>query len=284
METRICVTPKYPLFWQAVYPHHLRELKIPICKSCGNLVKVSSYDRVICRSLIEELPSDEEFRAELDRLAEQGTIIPPSFKPLHRQKMARYRECGCEDVSFAPEDGALVVPLQDGILMEFDADGNETINFRLLPTDGLSGFGLIDPLISPISFYMINLRTGNLEFGTLDTGVAMPIGAAIEFETQDGRNIIPISNVLERYGVGGDLIHYKHAVETYTVDEEQQGELMLGRFNMDERVLNISNIVVGYKCEVPGDSGEIEWDAQVKINVDCFTRIPYITTKTNRRV
>ena len=254
-DVRVLVSPKYPLFWQALYPSHLREIKIPICRTCGNLIRISSYDRIVCNNNVQS----------------DGKLAP----------------CSSEDVSFDPGEGALIIPLQEGVICEFDADGNDTINFRHLPTDGIQAFGLVDPFLDPAPFYMLNLRTGNLEIGTSLTGIAIPIGIGIEFPTRDGRNILPVSNVLQRYGQGGDLIHYKHAISTVgmsgSVTGGQGNQIEMGRFRMSEGVLDISNIVVGYKCDIPGESGEMEWDVQVKLNVDCYTHIPYITTKATRK-
>jgi hypothetical protein len=188
-------------------------------------------------------------------------------------------------VSFDPNDGALIVSLQNGVICEFDADGNDTINFRYLPTDGIQAFGLVDPFLDPAPFYMLNLRTGNVEVCTSMTGVAVPIGIGIEYPTKDGSNLVPISNVLSRYGQGGDLIHYKHAIASIegSASVQGNGEVEMGRFRMDEKVLDISNIVIGYKCQIPGESGEMEWDVQVKVNVDCRSHIPFITTKATRK-
>jgi len=252
-DVRVLVSPKYPLFWNAIYPDHLREIKVPICRRCGKLIRISSYDRIVCNNSIE-----------VD---------------------SRPMPCSSEDVSFDPDEGALVVPLQEGVICEFDGDGNETINFRYLPTDGLQAFGLIDPFLDPAPFYFLNLRSGNLEVGTSLTGVAIPIGIGIEFPTRDGSNLVPISNVLDRYGQGGCLIHYKHAISSIEGSAAVQGDgqVEMGRFVMDKNVLNISNIVIGYKCRIPGESGEMEWDVQVKVNVDCRSHIPFITTKATRK-
>jgi len=251
-DVQVVVSPKFPLFWQASYPSHLKEIKIPVCLRCGNLIRISSYDHIVCNNNIE-----------ID-----SKLVP----------------CSSDDVSFDPADGAKIVPLQDGIICEFDAFGNDTINFRYLPTDGIQAFGLIDPFLHPAPFYMLNLRTGNLEIATSMTGIGVQLGIGIEFPTKDGSNLIPISNVLDRYGQGGDLIHYKHAVSTISGSAILgEDEIEIGAFKMSERVLGISNIVIGYKCEIPGESGEKEWDVQVKLNVDCRTHIPYVTTKATRK-
>lgn len=254
-DVRVLVSPKYPLFWQALYPSHLKEIKIPICRSCKSLVKISSYDHIVCNNMID-----------ID-----GKLAP----------------CLSEDLSFDPGDGAKIVPLQEGIICEFDHDGNEQVNFKHLPTDGIHAFGLVDPFLDPAPFYMLNLRTGNLEIATSFTGIGVQIGIGIEFPTRDGRNLIPISNVLDRYGQGGDLIHYKHAISTIkasgSIVGEDGGEIEIGKFKMPENILDISNIVIGYKCEIPGESGQMEWDVQVKVNVDCVNHIPYITTKATRK-
>jgi hypothetical protein len=241
------IKPRFPLFWQAIYPENLNELKIPICMDCGSLIKVSSYDDLVCPNTVQQ--------------ADTNT----------------YEMCGSANISFEEDDGALVIPLQYGVLNEFDEDGNEPINFRYLPTAGLQVFGLIDPVVNPPTMYMVNLRTGNLEIGNVNTGRAIPVGVGIEFPTVNGINLIPISMVLNRYGDGGDLIHYKHGIQSGMAKIDVRGkEPTVGGFSMDPGSSNITNIVVGYKCRIPG------WSCQVKINVDCATHLPFITTKATR--
>ena len=248
----ISIKPRLPLFWQSIYSDRLSELRIPVCRECGNLIKVSSYDDIVCPNIVET--SSNEGDANVT-----------------------YGPCGSSDVSFEVDDGALIIPLRYGVLNEFDEDGNEPLNFRYLPTAGLEAFGLIDPIVSPPTMYMINLRTGNLEMGNVNTGMAIPLGIGIEFPTPDGINVVPISMVLERYGVGGDLIHYKHGNHSGMASIDVVGnQVTMGGFEMDPASLEITNIVVGYKCRIPG------WTCQVKINVDCATHLPFITTKATR--
>jgi hypothetical protein len=267
---QISIKPRFPLFWQAIYPEHLRELRIPICRRCGNLIKVSSYDDVVCPNTVAHMPTGDEVMASGMDLADSQIAILIETK-------TTYGPCESTDISFDVDDGALVIPLQYGVLNEFDEDGNEPINFRHLPTAGLQAFGLIDPILRPPTMYMINLNTGTLEFGNVNTGMAIPVGVGIEFPTVNGINVVPISMVLQRYGDGGDLIHYQHGNHSGMASVDVLGgEATMGGFEMDPSSMEITNIVVGYKCRIPG------WTCQVKINVDCATHIPFVTTKATR--
>ena len=269
-DRHLSIKPRLPLFWEAIYPEHVRELRIPVCRACGNLIKVSSYASIVCPNTVEIEPTAEELTA-MGGGADQNRIAELV------DRNTTYRQCGSQDISFDEGDGALVVPLQFGVLNEFDEDGNEPLNFRYLPTDGLQAFGLIDPIVQPPTFYLLNLRSGNLEIGNVNTGVAIPIGIGIEFPTRDGTNIIPISMVLERYGQGGSLIHYKHGCNTATGEVEViGGRPQIRMFDLAPGSQQITNITVGYKCQIPG------WNCQVKINVECSTHIPFITTKATR--
>lgn len=270
-DRHISIKPRFPLFWQAIYPEHVRELRIPICRECKSLIKVSSYDNIVCNNTVERILTNayREMLMNADMTDEERAEVA--------RKYTVYGPCDSRDVSFEPADGALVVPLRYGVLNEFDEEGNEPLNFRHLPTDGLQAFGLIDPIVNPPTMYMINLNTGTLEVGNVNTGMAIPLGIGIEFPTHNGINVVPISMVLGHYGVGGDLIHYKHGNHTgVAAIDVIGGTPMLGGFEMDPASLEITNIVVGYKCQIPG------WNCQVKINVDCATHIPFVTTKATR--
>lgn len=208
----IGVRSEFPLFWQAVYPTNLTELRIPKCRSCGRLFKVSDYSRVTCP------------------------------------------DPGCDgDITWDVDEGARRVPLVGGVLSEFDAEGESPLNFTLLPTDGLEYFGLVDVVTE--QYYTLNMKNGRFFLGSGRPPVYTQVGIGIVAPTVNGRNLVRVSDQLEHYGVGGDLIHFKHAEST------------LGGGS------RITNIVVGYKCRIPG------WDATVLINVDTATHVPYIATK-----
>ena len=269
-DRQISIKPRFPLFWQAIYPEHVMELRIPICGKCGSLIKVSSYDSISCPNTVAAVPTAEE-------LVAMGYDLSVTPVDTLIEKHTTYQTCGSRDVSFETADGALVVPLQYGVLNEFDEDGNEPLSFRYLPTDGLQVFGLIDPMVNPPTMYMVNLNTGNIEVGNVNTGIGIPIGVGIEFPTKSGANVVPISMVLERYGQGGDLIHYKHATHSGMANVRVVGGTpMIGRFDLDPGSQQITNITIGYKCRIP------EWLCQVKISVECNTHIPFITTKATR--
>ena len=269
-DRHVSIKPRLPLFWQAIYPEHVRELRVPICRDCGNLIKVSSYDSIVCPNTLAVVPTEEEILAT-DPNLNAGQVA----ELLERQ--TTYHTCGSRNISFDPEHGALAIPMRYGVLNEFDEDGNEPLNFRFLPTDGLQAFGLIDPIVDPPTMYMINLNTGTIEVGNIHTGKAIPLGVGIEFPTRSGMNVVPISTVLERYGQGGDLIHYKHANISGMGSISVIGrEAVIDRFDLDPGSQQITNIVVGYKCRIP------DWVCQVKINVDCGSHIPFITTKATR--
>lgn len=274
------IRPRYPLFWQAVYPQDQTELKIPMCRTCGNLFKVSSYADLSCPTMIDVPAPDSEIAEAVARIR-----MDPNSKDLPaddviaselRAKMFKPTPCGSTDCTLDVSEGALSIPLVDGVLSEFDGDGSETLNFKYLPTDGLLAFGLVDPFLRPPTFYMVNLITGNVEVGYVNSGVAMPIGVGIEFPTTDGRNIVPISTALDGYGRGGDLIHYKHCVQSLSQGVSPEKVEMMSRLGLDPQAVHITDIVAGYKCRIPG------WHCQVKIQVDCSTHVPFITMKTSR--
>ena len=243
-DRHVSIKPRLPLFWQAIYPEHVRELRVPICRDCGNLIKVSSYDSIVCPNTLAVVPTEEEILAT-DPNLNAGQVA----ELLERQ--TTYHTCGSRNISFDPEHGALAIPMRYGVLNEFDEDGNEPLNFRFLPTDGLQAFGLIDPIVDPPTMYMINLNTGTIEVGNIHTGKAIPLG--------------------------GDLIHYKHANISGMGSISVIGrEAVIDRFDLDPGSQQITNIVVGYKCRIP------DWVCQVKINVDCGSHIPFITTKATR--
>ena len=50
--------------------------------------------------------------------------------------------CRCDEITWSIDDGAVFIPLNNGFLLEFDDQGNETINYKYLPIDGLIKFGL----------------------------------------------------------------------------------------------------------------------------------------------
>lgn len=276
------IRPRYPVFWQAIYDSDRSEIEIPVCRTCGSLIKVASYDEIVCPTTVSIPPSDEEISRHISVIRDGRTDDAdplPSDDVLFeefRKKLAKPRVCGSRDHSFDVAEGALSIPLIDGVLSEFDKGGNEPLNFRYLPTDGLLAFGLVDPFLAPPTFYMLNLVTGNLEVGYVNSGVAMPIGIGIEFSTKDGRDLVPISTVLDRYGRGGDLIHYKHCLQTIGVPVPQERVELFRRLGLDPHSIHITDIVAGYKCQIPG------WHCQVKIQVDCSTHLPFITTKASR--
>jgi hypothetical protein len=243
-------------------------------------VKVSSYDDPTCPTMISVPPPDAEVEEAMARIKAEpdSRNLPPDdvLAMDLRIKMARPSPCGSTDCTFDTSEGALSIPLIDGVLSEFDGDGNEPLSFRHLPTDGLLAFGLVDPFLRPPTFYMVNLITGNVEVGYVNSGLAMPIGVGIEFPTIDGRDIVPISTVLDRYGRGGDLIHYKHCVQSLSDGVPPERVEMMARLGMDPQAVHITDIVAGYKCHIPG------WHCQVKIQVDCNTHVPFITTKVSR--
>jgi len=274
------IRPRYPLFWQAVYPQDRTELRIPMCRTCGNLFKVSSYEDISCPTMIDVPAPDREIEEAVAKIRrDPNSRDLPADEVIAselRTRMFKPTPCGSKDFTFDTSEGALEIPLVDGVLSEFDGDGVEPLNFRYLPTDGLLAFGLVDPFLRPPTFYMVNLITGNVEVGYVNSGVAMPIGVGIEFPTTDGRNVVPISTALGEYGRGGDLIHYKHCIQSLSEAVPPEKLEMMARLGMDPQAAHITDIVAGYKCHIPG------WHCQVKIQVDCNTHIPFITTKASR--
>jgi hypothetical protein len=59
-EVSFAFIPKYPLIWVVEYNENIKELKIPICKKCNNLIKVDDYSNILCNSCSSDEISFEE--------------------------------------------------------------------------------------------------------------------------------------------------------------------------------------------------------------------------------
>jgi len=178
--------------------------------------------------------------------------------------------CGAEEFSWDVSMGAKEVPLNNGFLLEFDEDGEETTKFDVLPRDGLLRFGLMDPALSIL--YGVDIRTGLLYVGSsLSGGEPFYVGAGLNADEVPS-GIVKVSDAITKKEASLELIHRKRSIQGGHLRVSMIKADMMGRFDMDDNNIFIDNISVGYRCRVPGYSFE------VIIKIDCNTHIPYFTT------
>jgi hypothetical protein len=178
--------------------------------------------------------------------------------------------CASNEFSWDISLGAKDIPLNNGFLLEFDENGNETINFVELPRDGLLKFGLMDPALSIL--YGVDICTGLLYIGSSVSG-AEPfyLGTGINTEAVPAY-LIKVSDAILKKEVDIELIHRKRSIQGGHLRISMIKADMMGRFEMDENNIFIDNISVGYSCRIS------EYVFEVIIKIDCNTHIPYFTT------
>jgi hypothetical protein len=178
--------------------------------------------------------------------------------------------CGSEEFSWDVSMGAKEVPLNNGFLLEFDEDGEETTKFDVLPRDGLLRFGLMDPALSIL--YGVDIRTGLLYVGSsLSGGEPFYLGTGLNADEVPS-GIVKVSDAITKKEASLELIHRKRSIQGGHLRVSMIKADMMGRFDMDDNNIFIDNISVGYRCRVPGYAFE------VIIKIDCNTHIPYFTT------
>lgn len=182
--------------------------------------------------------------------------------------------CGCQELTWNVEDGAKCIDI-DHFLLEFDEDGNETVNYRYIPHDGLIKFGLLDPSFGIA--YGIEILTGRITIGSfIDGSQPFTIGTGINTETEKN-NLVKISDYIEKGEAELQLQYSKRAIQGGNLQVSVLNYESMAQFQMDPQNLTISNIAVGYTCSVPN------WDFEVIIRVDCNTHIPYFTSTATPR-
>ena len=156
------ISSPYPVFWVAQYQDgYDKTLKIPKCNKCGSLIKVLDYSNIVCNNKIDD----------------NGTMVL----------------CG-EKSDFSWE----IHDLDDGLLTEYDINGEETLDFHVIPNDRMS-------------FLYLYLRTKDQLLGIdLSNGEFIIDGVMIGTGVVVNRNPIAVSNQLSQYNE--ELFHFKSAI------------------------------------------------------------------------
>jgi len=205
-SVKIGFIPRNPLIWMAEYPDFLKEIKIPFCKNCNSLIKVSDYDNIKCDA------------------------------------------CNSENFTWDSSDGALIVNLNNGFILEFDERGIENIPFKYLPVAEMMSFSLLDPITD--TRYSINLNSGRIFLSNLYSSEKIAeVGIGVE-DNNFLSGYIELTNILERYAKDKtSLIHGKRCSSTACGS-------------------NLMNIYIGYEAEINNKT------LRTIIRVDCNTHVP----------
>ncbi len=227
MEIKFC--PKYPVIWFAEYHKNIKELKIPKCNKCNELIKVKNYNNVICQN------------------------------------------CKNNDITWSVDEGAKNIKIGHYIF-EFDEKGNQTIEYKYLPLDGLIKFGLLDPVASVE--YGIEINTGYITIRDFTTNnEAFYLGTGINTNNV-ATNLIKVSDAIIKGEAKLELYHSKQVVINGQMRVSLLNLETNHNFQMDPSNLTINNIAVGYTCQIENLNFE------VIIRIDCNNHLPYFTSKT----
>lgn len=181
--------------------------------------------------------------------------------------------CGkCKDnnITWDVEDGAIILPVNH-FLLEFDEHGNETINYKYLPMDGLLTFGLLDPSTS--AAYGIDLLSGYITIRDF-TKEQEPFYLATGINTNAvPTNLIKVSDAIIKGEAKLKLYHSKQVLVGGDVKVSLINLKTVAKFEMHPNNLEINNIAVGYSCEID------DLDFEVVIRIDCNNHLPYFTSK-----
>ena|GEM_PF-4113151 len=199
--------------WYAYY-EGMTEVVVPSCPKCGSYIKLTK------EGFIPQRPD---------------------------------RGCQCE-IGYAKK---LSAPLnEDGMLSQYklDTDTNEvseSLPFTLLPTQGMTIFGLINGPRKEA--YAFDLKTGDL----IINGVPLGMGVIARNNRNPQSCFVPISDRKQSYGDGGDLIFFKRAKAAIGGD-----------------MAAVMYYNIGYKCKV-----DSHYYTTI-VTVDATKGFkPYITTK-----
>lgn len=226
---KVFFSPKYPVIWFAEYHESIKELKIPKCNNCEELIKVTNYNDVECD------------------------------------------KCKSKDITWDIKNGAKIIPINH-FLLEFDENGDETINYKHLPVDGLLTFGLLDP--ATFTAYGIELASGYITIRDFTSDkdpfyLATGINSNIVPE-----NLIKISDAIIKGETKLKLHHSKQALLKGKIKVSNINLETISKFDMDPKNLIIQNIAVGYSCEFS------DFIFEIMIRIDCNNHLPYFTSKT----
>ena len=237
-HVKIFFSPQHPLIWFAEYHPDIKEIKVPLCKLCHELIQVQNYDNVICQSCNENTFYNDEH------------------------------------VEWSVENGAKVIPI-DHFILEFDENGQETINYKYLPHDGLLRFGLLDP--STFVSYGIELFSGRITIGDFTSG-QQPFYIATGINTQSTPSfLVKVSDYITSGQAKMNLHYSKKAILKGDIQVSVINFETIANFNMDPKNFIIDNIAIGYTCEIP------DWEFEVMIRIDCNNHLPYFTTNAKSK-
>lgn len=179
--------------------------------------------------------------------------------------------CNNNNVTWSLDDGAIAIPINHFIL-EFDEKGNETINYKILPIDGMVKFGLLDP--STFIAYGIELLTGYITINDFRSEQE-PFYLATGINTDTvSSNLIKISDKILNGEADLELYYGKRAIVGGDMRISMLNHEILTQFDMDPKNVVIDNIALGYMCKTD------EWDFEIMIRIDCNNHLPYFTSKS----
>jgi len=232
LSMKISFSPKYPVIWFAEYHQNIKELKIPKCLKCNELIKVIDYNNIFCP------------------------------------------KCNTNNITWDIEQGAKRIDI-DHFIIEFDENGESTIEYRYLPLDGLITFGLLDPSTSVA--YGIEINTGYITIRDF-TNNSEPFYLATGINTNSvATNLIKVSDAIIKGEAKLELYHSKQAIIGGNMRVSLLNLETTTQFKMDPNNLTIDNIAVGYKCQIH------DLDFEVIIRIDCNNHLPYFTSKTKKQ-
>jgi hypothetical protein len=142
-----------------------------------------------------------------------------------------------------------IYKLDSNEIYEFDYFGNKTIQFKDLPTHKIEYFGLVNAYKTKGEIYTINLKNGNFILN----------GTIIEPSIYYQKNNFIISNILQYYGDGGDLIHFKSA------SSASNDHTLIKSFN------------IGYKCKID------DLNIQIVLSINTKNFNPSFYTNYNKK-
>lgn len=203
----------------------------------------------------------------------QKSLIIPSC--LSCGELAR-EKCACGGTEFGIGKIVDFDENNPGVITEYDAEGQETIPFDLLPREDLVYFSLVDPCVNPTRFYTFDLRTGRLLVNQ------MPLGLAITTPSEHGRNLGYVSDS-NFVGKKIELFHSKHVEMSLSgkiKTEKNEFDEIMAALDMGEEASTITNIVAGYSYEFSvATTSSPRLVAEARLSVDCQTHVPYITAR-----
>lgn len=183
-------------------------------------------------------------------------------------------KCGGSNITWSVDAGAKNI-LINRVLLEFDENGNEMLNYKDIPLDGLLRFGLLDP--STFVAYGIELLTGYItisDFRSAEQPFYLATGINANVNTS---NLIKISDAIINKTAKLKLQHGKQMICGGAIRISMINFETISNLNMDPHSLQMDNVYVGYTCEMPG------WDFEVIIRIDCNNHLPYFTSKATQK-